>query len=136
MLAGSPVVRVIHFVQELVQFVLVPDWFKDLLPIQVVSNVREVFVPVHRDVAHGVPDVLHSERSVNTPHRSLMVHFHYSAERGLARPVFGCVSTRRSSGLRVLFHSFLALQNRGSFRANNRAEYAKLVRESLATTTR
>ena len=31
---------------------------------------------------------------------------------------------------------FLALQNRGSFRANNRAEYAKLVRESLATTTK
>ena len=31
---------------------------------------------------------------------------------------------------------FLALQNRGSFRVNNRAEYAKLVRESLATTTK
>ena len=34
------------------------------------------------------------------------------------------------------FTVFLALQNRGSFRANNnQAEYAELVRESLATTT-
>ena len=30
------------------------------------------------------------------------------------------------------FTVFLALQNRGSFRANNRAEYAKLERASLA----
>lgn len=57
--AGSPVVWVLHFVQEVIELVLVPDWFVDLLPVQVVADVREVFVPLHGNVPHRVPDVLH-----------------------------------------------------------------------------
>lgn len=61
MLADSPVLRVLHFVQEFVELVLVPDWFVDLLPVQVVTDVREVFVPLHGDVPHRVPDVLQNK---------------------------------------------------------------------------
>lgn len=64
MLKMSPVIRVLHFVQELIELVLVPDWFVDLLPIQVVANVREVLVPLHRDVPHCVPDVLQNHQNI------------------------------------------------------------------------
>lgn len=65
MLADSPVVRVLHFVQEVVEFILIPDWFVDLLPIQVVANVREVSVPLHGNVPHCVPDVLKNRTTEN-----------------------------------------------------------------------
>lgn len=66
MLAGSPVVWVLHFVQEVIEFVLVPDWLVDLLSIQVIADVREVFIPLHGDVSHCVSDVLQDQQEHQT----------------------------------------------------------------------
>ena len=67
---------------------------------------------------------------------TLMAHFHYSAEHGLSVPFLVAFPLGVVPASGYFFTVFLALQIRGSFRANNRAEYAKLVRESLATTTK
>ena len=67
----SPVLGVVHLVEELVQFVLVSDGLVDLLPVQVVANVREVFVPLHGNVPHRVPDVLQNVGEQVILHRML-----------------------------------------------------------------
>lgn len=58
LLVISPVVWVLHLVQELIQFIFVPDGLKDLLPVQVIADVRVVLVPLHGNVAHRVTNVL------------------------------------------------------------------------------
>lgn len=55
---SSPVIGILHLVEKLIQLIFVPDWFKDLLAIQIVSDVGIILVPLHRDVADSVTDVL------------------------------------------------------------------------------
>lgn len=55
---SSPVIGILHLIEKLIQFIFVPDWFKDLLAIQIISDVGIILVPLHRDVADGVADVL------------------------------------------------------------------------------
>lgn len=62
-LTGSPVVWVLHLVQEVIKLVFVPDWFVDLFSVQVVADVWEVFVPLHGNVPHRVSDVLHGNQN-------------------------------------------------------------------------
>lgn len=55
---SSPIIWIFHLVQKLVQLILVSDWLKDLFAIQVVSDVRIIFIPLHGNVADGVTNVL------------------------------------------------------------------------------
>lgn len=55
---SSPVIGILHLVEKLIQLIFVSDWFKDLLAIQIISDVGIILVPLHRDVADGVTDVL------------------------------------------------------------------------------
>lgn len=55
---SSPVIGILHLVEKLIQLIFVSDWFKDLLAIQIISDVGIILVPLHRDVADGVADVL------------------------------------------------------------------------------
>lgn len=57
----SPVIRILHLVQEFVELVLAPDWFEDFFAVQVIADVRIIFVPFHWNVAHRVADVLRAE---------------------------------------------------------------------------
>lgn len=55
---SSPVIGILHLVEKLIQFIFVSDWLEDLLAVQVISDVGIVLVPLHRDVADRVADVL------------------------------------------------------------------------------
>lgn len=62
---GSPVVRVVHSVQELVQLVPGAHGLIDAPAIQVVAHVREVLIPLQGHVAHRVPHILGQQASMS-----------------------------------------------------------------------